>query len=137
MKVQFNSIMFKSKTKTFNNGDNKITEYYNDNNVLTKTLETDKFERFVDAKEYSETGDIISHMHKIYENEKETEIYKDNFQEYTRIIRYVKKGEFTHRIEEYISKTSPESNYVHEFIRDCTNKLVKMICNGTVIDLAK
>ena len=137
MKVLFNSIMFKSHSKTFNKGENKITEYYDDNNVLTKTLEVDKFERFVDAKEYSKTGEITSHMHKKYEDEKVTEIYKDRFQEYTRITRFVKKGEFTHRIEEYISKTSPENNYVHEFIRDCADKLVKMICNGKIIDLVK
>ena len=137
MKVLFNTINFKSSSKTFYNGENKTTEYYNDNNTLTKTVEVDKFERFIDAKEYSKTGEIISHMHKEYENEKIVETYKSIFQEYTRIIRFVKNGEFTHIIEEYISKTSPEKNYVHESIRDCANRLVKMICNGKVIELIK
>ena len=133
MKILFNTITFKSRSKIFYNGENKITEYYNDNNTLIKTFEIDKNERFVDAKEYGKTGEIISHMHKKYENEKITETYKDQSQEYKRIIKFAKKDEFTHITEEYISKTSPKSNYIHEFIRDSANKLVRMICNGKVV----
>lgn len=138
MKVQFNPISFKSWTKTFYNGENKITEYYDDNNLLIKTLETDKFSRDVDTKEFNEKGDVVFHLHKKYEKDgKIIETCKDRFQEYTRTVSFDKKGEFTHRIEEYVSKLTPENNYVHEFIKDSTNKLVKIICNGKVIDLMK
>ena len=47
----------------------------------------------------------------------------------------VVKDSFTHMIETYTSKTSPECNYVNEFVRDITGKLVKIINNGKMINL--
>ena len=138
MKVLFNTISFKSWSKTFYNGENKITEYYDDNNLLIKTLETDKFSRDVDTKEFGKDGEITFHLHKKYEgNNKIIETCKDRFREYTRTTSFIKKGDYTHRIEEYVSKLSPDSNYIHEFIRDKADRLVKIISNGKVIDLIK
>ena len=59
--------------------------------------------------------------------------HKNEYQEYKRIIKNEKRGSFVHHIEEFISKTSPKNNYVNEFIRDFTGKLVKIINNGKII----
>lgn len=137
MKILFNTITFKSYTKTYYKGDNIITEYFDDNNHLTKIMEIDKFKRDVDTKEFGQRGETTFHLHKEYDGNKIIETCKDRIQEYTRIINTFKKGEYTHRTEEYISKYSPEKNYIHEFIRDSANRLIRVICNGKIIDLAK
>ena len=48
-------------------------------------------------------------------------------------IKTIAKDSFTHHIEIFTSKTSPESNYINEFVRDMKGKLVKVINNGKVL----
>ena len=72
-------------------------------------------------------------MHKFYKGDNFVEMYKDNSQQYTRKVNYKIINGLQHRTEEYISKTSPDSNYIQEFVKDVSGKLIKVISNGKVI----
>lgn len=78
---------------------------------------------------------VIGHLHKEYTPDGCIETYKSKTQEYVRVIRTLTDDTFTRHIEIFTSKTSPESNYVNEFVRDLKGKLIKIINNGKVINL--
>ena len=135
MRIEFNAINFLGTIKSYNFGENRITQYFDDDNYLTKIIEVDKFERDVDTKEFDRERNVTFHLHKDYTDSGYVETFKDKCQEYTRRVYTVVKGSMTHRIEEYVSKSSPQKNYVSEFIRDSSNKLVRIITNGKVINI--
>lgn len=135
MRVTFTGISFGERIETFKNGKNLIIKRYDDNNTLTKNTEYDEFWRSIDEKEYDKSGNQISHMHKEYSKDGLVETFKGRFIEYIRKIRQEQKGEFSHRIEEYTSKTNPANNYVSEIIRNKAGKLVKIIIDDKILEL--
>ena len=136
MKVLFNPVQFCSKENTYKSGNHTITETYNDNNFLERTMEFDEFGRDTDVKWYDMNGKVTGHMHKDYfetENEKgHVETFKNQFQEYTRKAYTKIEAGFRHTIDDYKSKTKPESSYINEFVYDMNKRLVKIITNGKV-----
>lgn len=137
MKIFFNSIQFKQGCTIVQKGENKVFEYFDENERLIKTYEQDKFERDIDTKTFDKEGNITSHLHKDYTENGFIETFKNKYQEYTRIFTLEKKGEYIHRIEKFMSKTSPDKNYITEFIKDTSNNLLRIITNGKVIELKK
>ena len=135
MKILFNNTAFQQECRIIKNGENTVYQYFDDKKILLKTLEIDKFERDVDTIEYELNGEIKSHLHKDYTQHGLIETFKDHFQEYKRTIETVQKGDYTHRIETYISKTSPNKNYVNEFVKDTAGKLLRIINNGKIIEI--
>ena len=131
MKCLFSNINFGDSTKTYQRGKIKVVEHYNIYDVLTRRIEYDEFNRDIDSKSFNNKGDIIEHQHKEYfENDTEKgfiETFKSRFQEYTRksYIKFV--NGFKHSIDEYVSKTRPDKNYINEFIYNAQEKLVKVI----------
>lgn len=132
MKVNFGSASF-YKSITFLSNQNKVSYLSDESNLSLRRIETDQFGRDVDAKQFDRDGKLVFHQHKYYHGDDLIEKYRDSNQEYTRKIHYKIKNGYRHRIEEYISETSPQKNYVHEFIRDASNKLVKIIQNGKIV----
>ena len=134
MRIQFNLINFTASQKTIKNGQNTIVKFYDDNNFLTKTVIYDEFNRDIDSKTYNISGNIKEHLHKeYYEKESEKgfiEIFKNDFQEYTRKSYTKYENNFRHVVDDFKSKTSPNKNYINEFVYDLKNNLVKIINNG-------
>ena len=137
MRIHFNNIIFRERLKVYTKDGNKVIEHYDDNNSLVKSFVLDKFQRDIDSKHFDKEGNVIFHMHKDYLPNGMVETFKDKFQEYTRTIHIKVIDSMTHRIEEYCSKTSPDSNYINEYIRDVSGRLVKIINNGKEILLKK
>ena len=135
MKININPINFSETSKIFKKGDNTVTHYFNDENILVRAVEIDKSGRDVDAREFDKEGNIISHLHKEYSGDNMEETFKNKFQQYVRKVRFEQKDGFSRRIEEFISETSPKSNYVHEFIKDASGKLLQIISNGKILNL--
>ena len=138
MKINYTNITtFGNKTKKFQSEGNHIEEIYTDNNILQKRLIKDEFNRYIDAKTFDLSGNIIEHQHYDYfetENEKGyIETYKNESQEYTRKAYTKYEGKFKHIIDEFKSKSG--KNYINDYIYDLTGKLIKIICNGTVSKL--
>lgn len=126
-------ITFKGHNNTYYDGENKIIEYYNDNNILTNRVTYDKFGRDILTNWFDEYGNNKGFMSKKYVNDGHIETCKTPNQEYIRTCRSFIKDGFKHYIEEFVSKTKPANNYCNESIRDSFGKLVKMISNGKVI----
>lgn len=128
MKYNFTIINFKNSQKIYTKNNYKIVEYYNPNNILSKRIQYDKFERIVDCENFDTNGNVIDHQHKeYYETKTEKgiiETYKSNTQEYIRksYIKFI--AGFKHSIEEFISKSSPENSYKNVFIYDLKDKLI-------------
>ena len=135
MKYNFTTVNFKNTSKTYTKDNSKIVEYYDSNNILSKRIQYDRFERIIDCENFDINGNIIDHQHKeYYETESEKgiiETYKSRFQEYTRksYIKFI--NGFKHSIEEFISKSSPENSYRNEFIYDLKDKLIDF-CNKKI-----
>ena len=128
---------FSSINKVFFNNKNKITETYDDNNVLIKRLEYDEFNRFADCKDFDINGNICSHLHFEYKPDGYIETFKNNESKYTRKCKTFIKDSLKYRVEEFISSNS-KSNYIHEDIKDLSGKLLRLTCNGNIIfDLLK
>ena len=131
MKITYNFIKFSGSENSYKIGHHKITEYFDDSRVLTKTIEHDEFDRIVDTKWFNQQGEITEQLHKDYyelPNEKGfIEHYKSKTQEYTRkaCTKFIDGAK--HTIDEFISKTSPERSYINEFIYDLQNKLKDVI----------
>ena len=132
MKVIFDSASIYNGI-TFLSNQNRVSYLSGENNLSMRRIETDRFGRDIDAKQFDSYGKLVSHQHKYYHGDDLIEKYRDSNQEYTRKIYYKVKNGFKHRIEEFISKTSPDKNYVHESVRDASDKLVKFIQNGKVV----
>lgn len=129
-----NFTTFKAHNKqTYYEGENKIVEYFNDNNKLISKVAYDKFERDIFTNWFDEFGSNNGFMRKEYMNGGFIETCKTPTQEYKRTCRKFVKDGFEHYIEEYISTTSPEKNYCNESIRNMFGKLIKMIANGKII----
>lgn len=135
MKIYTNQITFVNKTKTYNEGGIKTHEIFDDNNILIKRIQYDSFDRAIDTKTFNVSGEITDHMHKEYFENGYVETFKNATQEYTRKAYTIIKDTLTHRVEEYISKTSPENNYINEFVRDLSGKLIRIINNGKITQL--
>ena len=135
MKVNFNSVSFGDRNICYHDQTHNIKETYDDRNHLIRITKYDKQCRDVDTQEFNEKREVIAHQHKKYTPDGSIETYKSKTQEYIRVIKTFAEDSFTHRTETFTSKTSPESNYVNEFIHDKFDKLVKVITNGKVIDL--
>lgn len=135
MKINLDSATFGNRNIRYHDKTHNIMETYDERNNLIKRVKYDKQCKDVDCIEFDDKKQIISHQHKKYTNNGCIETYKSKSQEYIREIKIIVKDSFTHHFETYTSKTSPQNNYVNEFIRDIEGKLVKMINNGKVIDL--
>ena len=135
MRVNFDSVSFGCKNICYHDKTHNIKETFDDQNNLIRITKYDKQCRDVDTKEFNQKKEVITHQHKEYTSNGCIETYKSKTQEYVREIKTVVKDSFTHMIETYTSKTSPECNYVNEFVRDITGKLVKIINNGKMINL--
>lgn len=136
MNVNFDSVSFGCKNICYHDKTYNIKEVFDDDGRnLIRRIKYDKQCRDVDCEEFDRDKKVISHMHKEYTPDGCIETYKSTTQEYIREIKTVVKDSFTHHIEKFTSNTSPESNYVNEFIRDITGKLVKIINNGRIINL--
>ncbi len=135
MKINFSSVSFGNKNINSSEETQKIAETFDDKHNLVRLTKYDKQGRDVDTFEYNEKKEITSHQHKKYTQNGLIETYKSKNQEYTRIIKKETRGSYIYHIEEFISKTSPQSNYINEFVRDLAGKLVKIINNGKVIQI--
>ncbi len=131
MKVIFNTISFKSENINLH----REKEIYDENNKLIRLIKYDEFGRDTDSFEYNANREIIGYQHKEYTDNGCIETYKNQFQQYRRITKTELKDSNTHYIEEFISVTSPEKNYINEFVRDIAGKLIKVINNGKVVNL--
>jgi len=129
--------IFGSSEKVFYNNKNKITEKFNDDDVLIKRIEYDEFDRFIDSKDFDVDGSLSQHHHFDYNEEGFVETFKNRESEYIRKSKTFIKNSYRYRIEKYIS-TNSKNNYVHEFITSLSGKLLRMTCNGKIIlDLIK
>lgn len=135
MKIIFNSVSFGNRSIRYHDNTHNIKETFDDSHNLIRIIKYDKQCRDVDCQEFNKEKKVIGHLHKEYTPDGCIETYKSKNQEYIRINRTLKEDSFTHYIEIFTSKTSPESNYVNEFIRDKFGKLVKIINNGKIINL--
>ena len=133
MKINFSFFSFGNKNIHSIDGNYNVKETFDDNHNLIRLTRYDEKGRDIDTFEYNDKKEITAHQHKKYTSYGLIETYKNEHQEYRRIIKNEKRGSFVHHIEEFISKTSPKNNYVNEFIRDLTGKLVKIINNGKII----
>ena len=52
MKIAFNSINFEQKSNLLNENKNKTIHYFDENNKLVRTIETDRFGRDTDSKQF-------------------------------------------------------------------------------------
>ena len=131
MKVSLlNKICFRQKL------DNKYSMIITDEGNI-KRLTYDSSNRCIDTKVFDKNGTLIESMHKDFYGENFIEIFKNNFQEYTRRVSIIIKNNLKIRSEEFISKTSPSSNYINEYIYDLKNNLLEIINNGKSIKIKK
>lgn len=135
MKINFDSVSFGDKNIYYHDKTHNIKETLDDRNNLIRITKYDKLGRDVDCVELNEKKEIIGHLHKEYSHDGLIETYKNKTQEYVRELRTVIENNFTRCIEIFKSKTSPQNNYVNEYIRDISGRLVKIINNGKVINL--
>lgn len=135
MKICLNSVSFGNRDISFHDKTHNILETYDDNEHLIRRTKYDKQFRDVDCQVFDKERKVIGHLHKEYTPDGCIETYKSKTQEYVRVIRTLTDDTFTRHIEIFTSKTSPESNYVNEFVRDLKGKLIKIINNGKVINL--
>ena len=131
MKIFQIAVNFKSSTNSYQSDKNRITDYFDNNNLLTKKVEYDEFDRAIDSKRFNPQGEVIEQMHKdYYENPNEkgfVEHFQSKSQEYVRKAYTKFENGIKHYVEEYRSKTSPEMSYISEFIYDIHNELVNVI----------
>jgi len=131
MRCQFNILTFGNSERTFQQGEYKIVETFNDDMKLIKRIEYDKFGRDVDVKSYDGLDNIVDHMQKEYfetENEKGyVEIFKNKFQEYVRKSYTKIENGMKHVIDDFTAKTNPEKSYFNDFIYDLNGKLQKVV----------
>ena len=136
MKVNFDSVSFGCKNVCYHNSTHNIKEVFDDDGrKLLRRIKYDKQCRDVDCVEFNSDKKVISHLHKEYTPDGCIETYKSRTQEYIRVIKTFVKDSYTHYVEKFTSKTSPEKSYVNEFIRDIKGNLVKIINNGKIINL--
>ena len=133
MKINLNCISFGNENIDYHDKRNNVKGTFDDKHHLIRLTKYDIQNRDTDTFEYNENKQVIGHQHKKYTPDGLIETYKNQHQEYKRIIKNEKRGSFVYHIEEFISQTSPKNNYVNEFIRDFTGKLVKIINNGKII----
>lgn len=127
MKLLFSTINFRNQNY------HKVSERYDDRNFLLSRTIYDEFGRDTDTKWFDSDGKIIGSMHKEYLENGLVESFKNNSQEYVRKCYTIIKDGFKHSIEEYVSKTSPQKNYINEFVYDFMGNLIKLINNGKEI----
>ncbi|MBD5401997.1 hypothetical protein HDR58_04235 [bacterium] len=120
-------------TKISYDGDNKIVETFNNNNQLTSRSIYDKLERHIHTDWFDKSGTKNGFMNIEYTQDGYIETCKTPTQEYTRTIKKFIKDSYIHQTEEYLSKTSPKSNYLNESIKNLSGKLVELISNGKTI----
>ena len=133
MKVNFSPVSFGNRDIRYYDTNHNILETFDDRQNLIRRIKYDKLCRDVDSVEFNEKKEVIGHLHKEYTPDGCIETYKSKTQEYVREIKTFVKDSFTHHIEKFASKTSPQNNYINEFVRDATGKLVKVINNGKVL----
>ena len=133
MKIDSDFLSFGNKNIHCFDKNHNVKETFDDNHNLIRVTRYDEKGRDIDTFEYNDKKEITAHQHKEYTSYGLIETYKSEHQEYRRIIKNEKRGSFVYHIEEFISQTSPKNNYVNEFIRDLTGKLVKIINNGKII----
>jgi hypothetical protein len=136
MKIALSSITFGNKNNIYapnSQAQESFLRY--DSGEIKKSFIYDKWGRIISCCEYDKKGNLISQQNKSYSNNGCVETYKSQTQEYIRKCYVITKGNFKHFIEEFISRTSPDKNYVLEFVRDVSDKLVKIISNGKVLNL--
>ena len=135
--MQISNITFGQKVNIYRKGENTIKEVFDDKNRLSRLIEYDKFDRDIEAKSFDTYGNIIERMSKTYTDNGMIEHFKNAFQEYTRKTYTIIENGIKHRVEEFKSKTSPNCNYINEFIYDISGKLIKLISNGKITDLKR
>lgn len=133
MITPISAITFKGSSKIYYEGENKIVDYFSDNNKLLSRNKYDKSDRHIQTNWFDEYGNDTGFMNKKYTEDGFIETCKTKTQEYTRTTHKFIKNGFQHYTEEYISKSKPEANYFNESVKDLLGNLIKMLSNGKVI----
>ncbi len=136
MKINFDVIPSGEKKIRYHNLTHNIMDVFDKNQNLKRQVAYNKTALDIETKEFDENHNIIGRIHKKYTQDGCIETYDGVKQQYIREIKHFIKDSLTHYVEKYTSKTSPEKNYINEYIRDLNGKLVKIIINGKTIYLA-
>ncbi len=129
--MKINSINFGNRTIITRNNNIQSKREYSDNGVLLSNSEIDENSgKYLKVEHFDNNGNPLDVQKFTYAPNKTTEYYKSKTQEYTRVITKENKDSFEHRKIVYTSKTSPDSNYIQETIRNIKGKLVAFIVNG-------
>ena len=135
MKLNWNSVCFGNYTKTVKQNNILIKEEFNDDDIKILHEEFDvENDRFLRQDKWDNKGNPIQQWRFDYfENKKVEHFNTANEESYVRTITdTVLDNKRIHK-EEYISKTTPDNNYIHETIKDLNGKLLSFLCNGKKI----
>ena len=142
MKISFNTINFGEHSEPYRykyNG-STIDVYFDAGGYLMRTREADQSGSFSERIDFDTQNNITEYHRFDYANSNKseyTEYYKNKYQEYIRKMHTEKRGDFIHRIEEFICKSHPSKNYTCEYVRDASGKLLKAMMNGVPYFIAK
>ena len=140
LKQQYTNFGEHSEPYRYKYKGNTIDVYLDAGGSLMRTCESDQAGTFSERMDFDEQNNIIENHRYDYakaDKSEYTEYFWNKGQEYTRKTHKEQKGDFIHNIEEYISKTCPKRNYVHETVRDASGNFVKAIMNGKAYYIAK
>ena len=132
MRISAEYINFGNTTKTRSSGNLLIKEEFNDSNVRILYEERDaQNDRFIRQNRWNDKGEQIQNWwFEYFENKKVEHFEEKGNQSYVRtMMDKVVNGLKVHT-EEYISKTHPQNNYIHEITKDAKDKLISFVCNG-------
>lgn len=129
--MRISQITFGNKIETRQDGNIKYKKEFSDNGHLLSAQEwLLPQNRPLKIERFNQNGDLLEIQEFSYFPNKTVEHYKNKYQEYTRTISEEIKNGFKHITENFISKTSPKSNYTNETIKELSGKLVQIIANG-------
>lgn len=132
MRISNNILNFGNSTKITQNKDIRVTEEFNDNNIMVMHREYDtKHDRFIRQDKFDDFGEPVENWWFEYSKDKKVEhLESKTGSSYVRtIIDKIVDG-LNVRTEEYVSKTNPENNYLYEITRFFDGKMKSFICNG-------
>lgn len=132
---------FKERIESYQDGDFKIEDSFDNNNILKSHTVRDEFDRIIDSKKFDENGLIKSSSHfEYYETNIENgfiESYKDEGQEYIRKAYTKIENGLKHTVDDFTSISVPEKSYINDFVYDLKGNLWKLINNGVETVLKK
>ena len=135
MKLRLDTVNFGNYTRTVQKDNVLIKEEFNDNDIKIFHEEFDvKKNRFLRQDKWDNSGNPIQQWwFEYFENKKVEHFNTAKEESYIRIITdTVKDNKKIHK-EEFLSKTKPANNYIHESVKDLGGKLLSFFCNGKKI----